>query len=124
MSQKTILLVDDSKTLLMMEQMILKQGPYRLLTASDGVEAIEKARSDHPNLILLDLMMPKLGGLETCRRLKADEATRAIPVIIVTTHAEPSFREEAVECGCDDYLTKPITALKLMEKVKGHLGAE
>jgi CheY-like chemotaxis protein len=122
MSQKTILLVDDSKTLLLMEQMILKQGPYRLVTASDGVEAIEKARQEQPQLILLDLMMPELDGLETCKRLKSDDSTRQIPVIVVTTRGESGKKEQAFASGCDDFLTKPIGAHTLLEKVRQYLG--
>ncbi len=122
MSQKTILLVDDSKTLLLMEQMILRQGRYRLITASDGDEAFERARQDQPQLILLDLMMPKLDGIATCRKLKSDERTRSIPVIVVTTRGESEKRDEAFKSGCDDFLTKPIAAIELLEKVRHHLG--
>jgi CheY-like chemotaxis protein len=122
MPVKTILLVDDSRTLLMMEKTILRRGPYRLLTASDGEEAIAKAASERPDLILLDLVMPRLDGLQTCRRLKEDETTRGIPVIIVTTRGEVGKREEAFACGCDDFVTKPIDACSLIEKVESHLG--
>jgi CheY-like chemotaxis protein len=122
MSQKTILLVDDSKTVLLMEQMILRQGPYRLLTASDGDEAFAQACQELPQLILLDLMMPKLDGVATCRKLKSDQRTRHIPVIVVTTRGESEKRDEAFQSGCDDFLTKPLVALQLLEKVRLYLG--
>ena len=122
MPQKTVLLVDDSKTLLLMEQMILRQARYRLITASDGAEAFERACQEKPQLILLDLMMPRLDGVATCRKLKSDERTRHIPVIVVTTRGESEKRDEAFQSGCDDFLTKPIAALQLLEKVRQHLG--
>jgi CheY-like chemotaxis protein len=124
MGQKTILLVDDSKTLLMIEGMMLSKAPYRVVTAVDGMEAIEKAHAERPDLILLDVAMPKLDGLEVCRRLKADPATRHVPVIMVTTRGEAGNRDRAFECGCDDYLTKPIDAATLMEAVKTHLAGD
>ncbi len=124
MSHKTILLVDDSKTLLMIGGMILSKAPYRVVTAADGIEAIEKAHAEQPDLILLDMAMPKLDGLEACRRLKLDQATRHIPVIMVTTRGEADNRDRAFECGCDDYLTKPIDAATLMRAVKSHLAGD
>lgn len=119
---KKILLVDDSSTILMMEKMILKKGPYDLVTAGDGAEAIEKAKSEQPDLILMDLVMPNVDGFEACRRLRGDVATRDIPVIMVTTRGEAENIELAFGIGVDDYVTKPINGLELLAKVKGHLG--
>jgi len=124
MSLKTILLVDDSRTLLMIEGMILSKARYRIVTAAAGMEAMEKAHAEHPDLILLDIAMPDLDGLEVCRRLKADQATRDVPVIMVTTRGEADHRDRAFECGCDAYLTKPIDAATLLEAVKSHLAGE
>jgi DNA-binding response OmpR family regulator len=118
---KKILLVDDSSTILMMEKMILEKGRYHLLTAGDGAEAVDKARSERPDLILMDLIMPKVDGFEACRRLREDAATQDIPVIMVTTRGEAESIELAFGIGVDDYVTKPINSLELLAKVRGHL---
>ncbi len=123
MNKKKILLVDDSSTTLMMERMILTKGPYELLTAKDGEEAIEKAASEKPDLILLDIVMPNMDGFEACRRLRESEETREIPIIMVTTRGEAENVEQSYELGCNDYVTKPINSLELMTKVKNLLSA-
>lgn len=120
---KKILLVDDSSTILMMEKLILKKGgPYILVTASDGAEAVEKAAAEQPDLILMDMVMPRIDGLEACKQLRAQEATREIPVIMVTTRGEAENAELAFGVGVNDYVTKPINSLELLAKVKGYLG--
>ncbi len=121
MSKSKILLVDDSGTSLMMEQMILKGGPYDLISAKDGEEAIEKAIAEQPDLILLDIVMPKMDGFEACRKLREIEATQAIPIIMVTTRGEEENVERGYELGCTDYLTKPINRLELIAKVENAL---
>ncbi len=123
MDKKKILLVDDSSTTLMMERMILTKGPYELLTAKDGEEAVEKAASEKPDLILLDIVMPKMDGFEACRKLRESEDTRDIPIIMVTTRGEAENVEQGYELGCNDYVTKPINSLELMTKVKNLLSA-
>jgi CheY-like chemotaxis protein len=123
MDKKKILLVDDSSTTLMMERMILNKGPYELVTAKDGEEAIEKAASEKPDLILLDIVMPNMDGFEACRRLRESEETREIPIIMVTTRGEAENVEQGYELGCNDYVTKPINSLELMTKVKNLLSA-
>jgi DNA-binding response OmpR family regulator len=122
MSRKKILLVDDSAAILMMEQFIFKNDPYDLVTASDGVEAIRKAIEHQPDLILLDVMMPMMGGFEACRVLRAHGDTRAIPIIMVTTRGEAVNVDTGREAGCDDYVTKPINAVELRGKVRDLLG--
>jgi DNA-binding response OmpR family regulator len=119
---KKILLVDDSSTILMMEKLILKKGPYELTMAGDGAEAVAAARAERPDLILMDVVMPKVDGFEACRRLRADPATRGIPVIMVTTRGEAENMELGFGAGANDYLTKPINGLELLAKVKGLLG--
>jgi CheY-like chemotaxis protein len=122
MGRKKILLVDDSNTVLMMEKMILNKGPYELLTAHDGHEAIERATAEPPDLILLDLVMPRMNGFEACRRLRENDATRAIPIILVTTRGEAENVEAGYESGCNDYVTKPINSLELLTKIENCLG--
>jgi CheY-like chemotaxis protein len=119
--KKKILLADDSGTILMMEKMILARGPYELVTAKDGLEAVEKALSERPDLILLDLVMPHLTGLQVLQRLRADESTRETPIIMVTTRGETSSVEAGYAHGCTDYVTKPIDSMELLEKVRGLL---
>jgi DNA-binding response OmpR family regulator len=120
--RKKILLVDDSKTALFMEQMILKAGPYDLLTARDGSEGVAKALAEHPDLILMDLVMPRMNGLEAIRDLRRHESTRNTPVIMVSTRGEAENMEAGFESGCSDYLTKPIDSVALLAKVRDYLG--
>jgi len=122
MKRKKILLVDDSRTSLFMEQMVLKNGPYDFVTARDGQEGVDKAESERPDLILMDVIMPRMGGFEAVRELRAREATREIPVIMVTTRGEGDNVENGFESGCTDYLTKPIDPAALLAKVRDHLG--
>ena len=122
MSRKKILLVDDSGTTLMMEKMILNKGPYDLITAKDGEEGVAKALAENPDLILLDIVMPKMDGFEACRRLREQESTKETPIIMVTTRGEVENVEHGYELGCTDYVTKPINSLELMTKVKNYLG--
>jgi len=123
MKRKKILLVDDSTTILMMEKFILKNDPYELVTASNGAEAIEKAVEHQPDLILLDVMMPKMGGFEACRHLRGQSETAQIPIIMVTTRGEAANVETGWESGCNDYVTKPINAVELLAKVRSLLGS-
>jgi len=120
--RKKIMLVDDSATVLMMERMILNKGPYDLVVARDGQEALEKAPHERPDLILLDVMMPRLGGLEACKRLRELPVTGATPIIMVTTRGELENIETAFGNGCNDYVTKPINGVELLTKIRNFLG--
>ena len=122
MSRKKILLVDDSRTALFMETMILKKGPYDIVTANDGSEGVAKALLERPDLILMDVVMPKMTGFEALRELRQRDATKDIPVIMVTTRGEGENVETGFASGCSDYLTKPIDGLALLAKVRDHLG--
>ena len=122
MARKRILLVDDSPTVLMMEKMLLAKGGYDLVTAKDGEEAVSKASRDAPDLILLDAIMPRMNGFETCRALRATALTRDTPIIMVTTRTEMEHVENAYESGCTDYVTKPIDGGELLAKVRSYLG--
>ncbi len=122
MLPKKILLVDDAETILMMERMILGKAGYDLLTAKDGQEAVSKAVAERPDLILMDIVMPKMNGFEACKQLRSQQATKAIPIILVTTRGEATNVESGFESGCDDYITKPINGLEVLTKVKSALG--
>jgi CheY-like chemotaxis protein len=121
MNRKKILLVDDSATTLMMEQMVLRAQPYHIVTAKNGREAIERAAAEKPDLILLDVVMPEMNGFEACRHIRQHPATRATPIIMVTTRGEEQSVETGFESGCSDYITKPINGAELLTKVRGYL---
>jgi CheY-like chemotaxis protein len=120
--KKKILLVDDSSTVILMEKMILSKGPYEIVTARDGVEGVAKAKSEQPDVILLDVMMPNLDGLSACAAIRNDEATAHIPIVMVTTRGEEQNMETAYRNGCTDYVTKPINGLELLTKLNNILG--
>jgi len=121
MKRKKILLVDDSSTILMMEKFILRNGQYEIVTASDGEEGVRKALEHRPDLVLLDVIMPKMGGFEACRRMREEEATRTTPIIMVTTRGEATNVETGWTSGCSDYITKPINSIELLAKVRNFL---
>ncbi|MFT3857545.1 MAG: two-component system response regulator [Aquabacterium sp.] len=115
-----ILIVDDEPTNLQVLRQIL-QDDYRLLFARDGHKALELALTERPSLILLDVMMPGMTGHETCQRLKADEATRHIPVIFVTALSDVADEAKGFEVGAVDYLTKPVSPPIVKARVRNHL---
>jgi DNA-binding response OmpR family regulator len=122
MTRKKILLVDDAETILMMERMILNKAGYVLITAKDGQEAVTKAMTERPDLILMDVVMPKMNGFEACKQLRGNDTTKGIPIILVTTRGEAESVESGYKSGCDDYVTKPINGLEVLTKVKSALG--
>jgi two-component system cell cycle response regulator DivK len=118
---KRILIVEDVKfnrDLLMQ----LLEDDYELATAVDGADGVEKATSERPDLILMDLSLPVIDGWEATRRIKADTATAAIPVIAITAHAMSGDEEKATSAGCDDFMTKPIDEDLLFAKLRKWLG--
>jgi two-component system alkaline phosphatase synthesis response regulator PhoP len=121
MNRKKILLVDDSATTLMMEQMVLRGQAYQIVTAKNGREAVVLAASEQPDLILLDVVMPEMNGFEACRRIRQQETTRTVPIIMVTTKGEEQNVEAGFESGCSDYITKPINGAELLTKVRSYL---
>jgi CheY-like chemotaxis protein len=120
--RKKVLLVDDSATVLMMEKMLLAKGPYTVITARDGREAIEKAKSEQPDIVLLDVVMPNLDGLSACAAIRQQPETAHIPIVMVTTRGEESNVETAFRNGCTDYVTKPINGVELLTKLSNILG--
>lgn len=123
MASKKILLVDDSCTARLVNRMIFSQkSNYELISAVDGKEAVERARQEKPDLILMDIMMPRMTGLEACRAIKHDKETAGIPVILLTTRGEESYVQEGYASGCSDYLTKPVNDAELLDLLKAYLG--
>jgi CheY-like chemotaxis protein len=120
---RKILLVDDSATVLMMERMILAAERFEIVTAANGEEAQERARQEQPDLILMDIVMPKLNGIQACRALKQDPKTKHIPVILVSTRGEAESLEAGYSSGCNDYVTKPVNSAELLGKIRNLLGA-
>ena len=120
---KKILLVDDSSTTLMVEQMILKNyTKYEFLTAKDGLEAIQRAVSEKPDLVLMDVVMPRMGGFEACKLMRLERALQKTPVILVTTRGEEEYVEAGYQSGCNDYITKPINSEELVALMHSYLG--
>lgn len=117
----TILVVDDNVQNVELMLAYLESLNCTVHTAADGVEALEKVAQTPPDLILLDIMMPRMSGFEVCRRLKADPKTRDIPIIMITALNELGDIERGVESGTDDFLSKPINKLELMTRVKSLL---
>ncbi len=123
MSTKKILLVDDSCTARLLNRMIFSQkSNYVLISAVDGKEAVERAKREKPDLILMDIVMPRMTGLEACRVLKKDKETERIPVILLTTRGEEQYVQEGYASGCSDYLTKPVNDVELLDLLKAYLG--
>ena len=119
-----ILLVEDNEMNRDMLSRRLERKGYTVLCALDGQQGIAKARSEKPDLILMDMSLPVLNGWEATQQLKADAATRAIPVIALTAHAMAEDEKRAREAGCDDYDTKPIDLERLLGKMQKLLGTQ
>lgn len=120
-SKSKILVVDDNAQNLELLQAYLEDLGGEVLSAADGLEAMKVVAQHNPDLILLDIMMPRMSGFEVCRRLKEDPATANIPVVMVTALNELGDIERAVAAGTDDFLSKPINKLELLTRVKSLL---
>ena len=112
-----ILLVEDNEMNRDMLSRRLQRKGYEVVLALDGQSGVEMTQTQAPDLVLMDMSLPVLDGWEATRRLKADPATRHIPVIALTAHAMSSDREKAIEAGCDDYDTKPVELTRLLAKI-------
>ena len=112
-----ILLVEDNEMNRDMLSRRLERKGFEVVIAVDGLEGVEKAETGDYNLILMDMSLPGIDGWEATRRIKANDAIKATPVIALTAHAMAGDREKALEAGCDDYDTKPIEFPRLMEKI-------
>jgi len=122
MGFRKILLVDDSETILQMEQMILAKNSYELILARDGEEGVAKALATRPDLILMDIVMPKMDGFEAVKKLRDNAQMRGVPIVMVTSKGEAESMEAGYENGCSDYILKPIDQRELLAKVKNLLG--
>ncbi len=118
---KILLVEDQEMNRNMLSRRLIKRG-YDVSIAVDGAEGLEKARSEKPELILMDMSLPVIDGWEATRQLKADEATRGIPVVALTAHAMSTDRDQAFEAGCDAYETKPVELPRLLETMEKLLG--
>jgi CheY-like chemotaxis protein len=116
-----ILIVDDNPTNLKLVAYLMKSQGYEVATAGDAESALEVVRTSPPRLILMDLQLPGVDGLELTRRLKADPETRGIIVIALTAYAMKGDQDRAMAAGCDDYVTKPIDTRQLPETIARHL---
>jgi CheY-like chemotaxis protein len=118
--RKKLLLVDDSETVLMLERLIL-QGDYDIITATDGRTAIARALADRPDLIVLDLVMPEMDGVEVCKALRSRPETKRTPIVMVTSEAGWESMKAGYTGGCSAYLTKPVHGPRLLAKIKRFL---
>jgi two-component system alkaline phosphatase synthesis response regulator PhoP len=116
-----VLLVDDNQQNLELMQAYLDDLPCRTETAMDGVEAMERIAKDRPDLVLLDVMMPRMSGFEVCQKIKSNPETRGTAIIMVTALNEVPDYERAVESGTDDFLSKPVNKLELVTRVRSLL---
>lgn len=121
MSKEKILIVDDEPHILELVRFNLEAGGFKVIEAPDGQKAIELAQTENPDLILLDLMLPGTDGLEVCRILRQQKATREIPIIMLTAKSEEIDKVLGLEIGADDYITKPFSPRELTARVKAVL---
>jgi len=124
MRSKKILIVDDEIDLVETIRFPLEMEGYQVETAYNGEEALNKARNGNPDLILLDLMLPKLDGYKVCRLLKFDEKYKHIPILMLTAKTQEKDRILGKETGADEYITKPFEMTELIEKIKTHLARQ
>jgi len=113
---KILIIEDDELNRDMLSRRLVRRG-FEVVLAVDGLQGVEMALSEQPNLILMDMSLPVLNGCEATRRLKASPLTRSIPIIALTAHAMNSDREQALDAGCDDFDTKPIALDRLLQKI-------
>jgi two-component system alkaline phosphatase synthesis response regulator PhoP len=121
MNPKKILLVDDEVDLVETVRFPLEMEGYHVLVSYNGEDALNQARKENPDLILLDLMLPKLDGYKVCRLLKFDERYKHIPILMLTAKTQEKDKVLGMETGADEYITKPFEMDYLMEKVKEYL---
>jgi two-component system alkaline phosphatase synthesis response regulator PhoP len=122
MSKGKILVVDDEIYIVHILDFSLGMEGYEVVTALDGEQALERVASEKPDLIVLDIMMPKLDGYEVCRAVKSNPATRTIPVILLSAKGRNVDQKMGFDVGADDYITKPFSPRKLVERINQLLG--
>jgi DNA-binding response OmpR family regulator len=120
--QPVVLAADDDEDILALVKFRLERSGYTVLQARDGEEALALARERRPDLAVLDIMMPKLDGLELTRRLRAEEATSRMPIILLTARAQDTDVQQGFDAGADDYIRKPFSPQELRARVQAMLG--
>ena len=121
MPSEKILVVDDERSIAEAIKYNLTKAGYRVVTAADGETGLERCRAERPDLVILDLMLPKVDGFEVCRLLKQQAATRAIPIVILSVKSDETDKIVGLELGADDYLTKPFSPRELTARIKAIL---
>ena len=121
MAGKKVLLVDDEVDFIDVVRVRLEANNFEVIVAYDGEAALEKVKEDKPDIIILDVMMPKINGFEVCRMLKFDDNYKAIPIIILSALGQQFDREKAVQCGADAYFIKPFDLNLLVTKIESML---
>jgi len=119
--EKSILVVDDEQDLLDLIEYNLKKEGYNVLKADNGLDGINLAKKNHPDLILLDIMMPEMDGIEVCDVLKKDDSLKNTPIIFLTARSDEKTEIRGLDMGADDYLTKPISTTKLISRINAVL---
>ena len=119
---KVLLVEDNEMNRDMLSRRLIRRG-FQVVFAMDGQQGVDLARSEQPDIILMDMSLPVIDGWEATRRVKADDATRSVPVIGLTAHAMAGDREKAIKAGCDDYDTKPVELDRLIGKIERLIGA-
>jgi DNA-binding response OmpR family regulator len=122
MTKGKILVVDDEAYIVHILEFSLGMEGFEVVTAFDGEEAVSKAERERPDLVVLDIMMPKLDGYETCRRLKENDKTKSIPVILLSAKGRSMDQRVGLDAGADEYITKPFSPRKLVERIRVHIG--
>jgi DNA-binding response OmpR family regulator len=118
---KKILIVEDEKDILQLVKLYLEKEGFRTVAAMTGTEALRQVKAEHPDLIILDLMLPELDGLEVCKRIRLNQETALLPILMLTAKAEESDTVIGLELGADDYVTKPFSPKALVARVKALL---
>lgn len=120
-SNKKVLVVEDERDILQLVTLYLEKEGFRVLTATTGIDALKKVKEEQPDLLLLDLMLPEMDGLEVCKRVRAKPETAMLPIIMLTAKAEESDTIVGLELGADDYVTKPFSPKALVARAKALL---
>ena len=121
LSKPRILCVDDEPSILKIFESLLAPHDYEIIKAQNGQEALEKLNQERVDLVLMDIMMPKLDGLEACKRIKGDERTRDIPVVMITALSTKADWIKGIEAGAEDFVSKPFDAREILDRVKTFL---
>jgi DNA-binding response OmpR family regulator len=119
----TVLVVDDDPVILKLLEVNFEMEGFTVITAKDGQEGIDTARSERPDVVISDIMMPRKSGLELVEELKGDAATKAIPIVLLSAKAQATDERAGLDAGADDYVTKPFEPLDLVDRVNRLLGA-